>query len=148
MRGNFLKYKCMHAEIRKYCEHIQKAQIEVLKHNKQKGVWYWDLPACASICHNGNNARKARGYSHLPQGTVWNFNLKNVITRVLGGMGGHTKFCRNIIGNCAEQHAANNYMNKYGERLVGNLHFSEAVRPRTMEEIPACVNCKSVFPNL
>ena len=53
-----------------------------------------------------------------------------------------------LIGNCAEQHAANNYMNQLNEDDLGELHFSIARRPRTKEEIPYCNNCKRTFPNI
>lgn len=139
----------MHAEIRKYCNHIKKTQFEVLKQDKEKGVWYWDLPSCVSFCHNGNYTRMSRGYSHLPDGTKWHDTLRRLILQLLGPMGEHShENTRNIIGNCSEQHAGNNYMRKYAEMNVANLHFSEAIRPRTMEVIQPCANCKKIFPTL
>ena len=39
----------MNPDIRAYCKHILKIHIEVLRFDKQKGVWYWDYPAVASI---------------------------------------------------------------------------------------------------
>ena len=138
----------IHPKIRKYCQHIVKAQIEVLRYNMQKKVWYWDLPAMASVCHDGKYGRCKNGYAHPPKGTKWNDILRRKMLR-LGNIGEHsTRGERNIIGNCAEQHAGNNYMNSYKEKNMENLYFSEAVRPRTMEVYPPCDNCKYIFPNL
>lgn len=138
----------MDSEIREYCKHIQKAQINVLRYDKKKGVWYWDLPAAASICHNLNYKLHQHGYSHKPAGTKWKGVLANKLSR-LGKIGEHSKLGRgNIIGNCAEQHAGNNYMNYYNEKKLNSLYFSETVRPRTMEILPPCDNCQFIFPNL
>lgn len=139
----------MDSQILKYCKEIRKKHLELLRLDKRKGVWYWDLPACASICHNGNYSRQKRGYSHRPQGTKWNDVLKQKMERVLGEIGTKSNIGeRNYIGNCAEQHSGNNYLNKYGEKRISALFFSETVRPRTMEIIPPCENCKKIFDNL
>ena len=53
-----------------------------------------------------------------------------------------------LVGNCAEQHAANIYMNQLNENNLAHLHFSIARRRRTKEEVPYCNNCKRTFPNL
>ena len=83
-----------------------------------------------------------------PKGTKWHNFLKRELLR-LGNIGKGSHIGQGyIIGNCAEQHAGNNYMNKYHENNVSNLHFTEAVRPRTMQVFPSCANCKAVFPNL
>ena len=55
---------------------------------------------------------------------------------------------RYIIGNCAEQHAANIYMKDFKENNLGNLYFSKAMRPRTKQIFEYCDNCKDTFPNL
>lgn len=139
----------MNPEVRKYSKHVSKVHIEVLRFNKQKGVWYWDLPACVSVCFNKNRTKKSRGYAHPPQGTRWNDVLRRLIIRKLGEIGSHSRLgTRNIIGNCSEQHAGNNFMNDYGEDDVNRLYFSEAVRPRTMEIIKPCENCQALFPTL
>lgn len=139
---------CMDSHILNYCKHICKVQVEVLRFNRKKKVWYWDLPAMATICHNHNKSKFAKGYSHKPQGTKWHNILRLKLER-LGEIGEKPRAGNGyIIGNCAEQHAGNNYMNKYRESHLNNLYFTEAVRPRTKEVFPSCNNCKSTFPNL
>lgn len=139
----------MHAEIRKYCEHIRKAHIEVRRFNKKDKTWYWDLPAMASICHDGHYSNMKRGFSHRPEGSKWVGVLVVRLKTILGRIGEHSiKGKRYIIGNCSEQHAANNYISHYHENDVNNLYFSEAVRPRTMQVYEPCDNCKAIFPTL
>lgn len=138
----------MDKRIREYCQHICKAQIEVLRKDKDKQVWYWDLPAMATICHDKRNIHSAKGYAHNPKGTKWHSFLKRELLR-LGNIDKGSHIGKGyIIGNCAEQHAGNNYMNKYHENDIHKLHFTEAVRPRTMQVFPYCENCKVIFPNL
>ena len=137
----------MDAKIREYCRHIRKVRIEVLRRDYQTGVWYWDLPAAAVICYDKKRTKQKRGYAHSPKGTHWHNVLYCQLSK-LGELGKTPRSVGNIIGNCAEQHAGNNFMNHYKCKNIKYLYFSEAVRPRTMEVIPPCNNCKSIFPNL
>lgn len=137
----------MDSKIRKYCRHILKSQKEILRKDKQKKVWYWDCPAMVSICHDGVYRKRKQSYSHPPQGTKWNETLKRKMER-LGNIGEKSHLEYYIIGNCAEQHAGNNYMNSYKERDLRKLYFSDTVRPRTMQVFSPCKNCKYIFPNL
>ena len=136
----------MDSQIRKYCRHIIKSQLKVLRYDMQKGK-YWDYPAMASICYNKIRTQMKRGYSHSPKGTKWNEILKKKMER-LAPIGGRSRKVAYIVGNCAEQHAGNNYMNAYHEKDLKQLFFSKSVRPRTMQEFEPCENCKFIFPNL
>lgn len=139
----------MHISIRKYCRSIRKRHIEVLRVDKRTGVKFWDLPACASICHNGDYSRTSKGYSHKSNGMKWNDVLRRKMVKELGDIGTRSNLGKRFyIGNCAEQHSGNNYMNRHNERNMPSLHFSETVRPRTMEIIPPCDNCKKLFDTL
>ena len=146
-----LKNLFMDNRIREYCEHICKTQIEVLRIDQRTKVKFWDLPAMAVICHNAQHTKFAKGYSHKPQGTKWHSILKRELEKLekLGEIGQKSDIGKKyIIGNCAEQHAGNNFMNRMHVNKLGDLYFTEAVRPRTMEIFPYCENCKRVFPNL
>lgn len=84
--------------------------------------------------------------------TSWNKELESACMRKLGGpIGGKSSVtgCKNVIGHCAEQHAANSVMNdlyKGGiSRDVEQLTFSKAFRPRTMKTIDYCANCETLF---
>lgn len=138
----------MDSRIRKYCKDICKKQIEVLRFDKKTKSKFWDLPAMATICHDKTRNKFAKGYAHRPNGTNWHSFLKREMQK-LGDISKRSKIGkRYVIGNCAEQHAGNNYMNKFHENNIGNLYFMEAVRPRTMQVFPYCDNCKAIFPNL
>lgn len=139
----------MNPLIRKYCKSIRKRHIEVLRVDKRTGTKFWDLPACASICHNGDYGKTRKGYSHKPNGTKWHDVLRRKIKKELGDIGSRSNLGKHFyIGNCAEQHSGNNYMKKYKESNISSLRFSETVRPRTMEIIPPCDNCKKLFDTL
>ena len=54
--------------------------------------------------------------------------------------------CHNTLGQCAEQHAASTLQNrKYSSTPPAHLQFSKAMRPRTMEIVEYCKNCKDIF---
>lgn len=55
--------------------------------------------------------------------------------------------CKNTLGICSEQHAADDYMVKYNVPL-DRLRFSLAMRPRTNELMSYCKNCKMIFKQL
>ena len=138
----------MDKRIHDYCKHIRKAQIKVLRTGHKKHSKFWDLPAMATICHDIQRKHFAKGYAHHPKGTKWHSSLKRELLK-LGDIGKRSRLGRGyIIGNCAEQHAGNNYMNRFHENNIHHLYFTETVRPRTMEVFPSCDNCKAVFPNL
>jgi hypothetical protein len=137
----------MNSLIRKYCNQIRKQHQADLDSNNDSRKKHWDIPAMVTICHDGKCKKVRRGYSHAPAGTKWNQILQRKF-QGLGEIGGRSAKCNYIIGNCSEQHAANNYMNHYKEKKLGNLFFTESVRPRTMQVFPSCENCRYLFPNL
>lgn len=136
-----------HKELKKYAKEIRLQLESVLRRNNQKHSKFWDFPACISICYGVNDMLFAKGYSHSPAGTRWYPTLEHKMSSI-GHIGYPTQYCINSLGNCAEQHSANNYMNKYHEPRLANLHFSTTIRPRTGQVIDACGNCKNIFPNI
>ena len=128
-------------EVCDYCTHIMNKHIQVLKENKQEKTWYWDYPTVASVCHNDNCMEKRGSFSHFPKNENWHPILRNKLEEI-------NKIGKSLVGNCAEQHAANNYMNQLHENDLNQLFFSTARRPRTKEIIPPCNNCCRTFPNI
>lgn len=129
-------------EIEDYCFSIMHRHEQVLKQNKKTKTWYWDYPATAAICHNYTCTQKDSSFSHYPDAKcIWNNILYNALRKI-------NKIGTALIGNCAEQHAANRYMKRFAENNLNNLYFSTARRPRTKEIIPYCSNCKQTFPQL
>lgn len=138
-------------EILHYCEHICNTHIQVLRKNINHGkcTWYWDYPAMAAVCHDKGCHAKRVSYSHYPQKDEFHPVLERKLLE-LGNIGEccHLPGKRYIIGNCAEQHAANKYMKQCGEDNLRHLYFSKAMRPRTKQVFEYCDNCKNTFPNL
>lgn len=128
-------------EIRDYCDHIMHCHIQVLRQDKKEKTWYWDYPAVAAICHDADCWSKRSSFSHYPIKENWHPVLKAKLEQI-------DEIGKRLVGNCAEQHAANNYMNQLGENDLTQLHFSIARRPRTKEPVPYCNNCINTFPNL
>ena len=76
----------MHKTIKNYCKSIIQNHNNLLKKNKSIKSKFWDLPACASICHDGTYSNVTKGFSHSPKGVVWHTILKNRI-ETLGDIG-------------------------------------------------------------
>ena len=138
-------------EILHYCEHIVNAHIQVLRCNKKTKTWYWDYPAMAAICYDISRIKKASSFSRCPNDDDYQtvVERKNKLLE-LGEIGKHTikTGSSNIVGNCAEQHAADLFMKRNRSYQLQNLYFSNALRPRTKQAFEPCANCKYVFPNL
>lgn len=143
-------------EIRDYCSFICNSHIQVLRTNRNTYTPYWDYPAIACICHNKECNQKRASFSHCPTPGEWHTVLENTMELILGPIGSHPKTSgkpmpvepKYIIGQCAEQHAANIYMKELNEVCLDNLHFSSAMRPRTKQVFPYCNNCKALFKTL
>ena len=137
-------------EILHYCEHIMNVHKQVLRLNKKTGTWYWDYPAMAAICHDSGCYVKRASYSHFPQKNEYHRVLKQKLQELGGDIGERSNKpgWRFVIGNCAEQHAANIFMKQCEEDDLNNLYFSVPMRPRTKQTFPYCENCKDTFPNL
>lgn len=137
-------------EIKKYCKHIIHSHTQAVRNNHSTGTRYWDYPAMACICHNRECTKKRPSFSHPPVQEGWHPILQQTL-QLLGPIGSHPRSSgehKYIIGQCAEQHAANKYMKHYNENDLNKLDFSPAMRPRTMQIYSHCKNCKSTFPNL
>lgn len=128
-------------EVCDYCNHVMHSHIQVLRENKKERTWYWDYPAVVSVCHNATHTAKRSSFSHYPALKGWHRVLESKLTQI-------APIGTRLVGNCAEQHAANNYMNQLIEDNLSNLYFSSSRRPRTKELVPYCNNCKQTFPNI
>ena len=137
-----------------YCEqicrdHEKQKKKHVLLHRKgyedSFRTEYYDLPAAAVTCCNGHY--KASDYSRGVNASHIKDPLRSEIER-LGRIGERRKdgSCLNILGRCAEQHAASTLQNrKHSTTLPASLQLSKTMRPRTMEIVEYCKNCKDIF---
>lgn len=51
----------------------------------------------------------------------------------------------NTIGCCSEINASNQILTKRPNTELTKIKFTKAIRPRTMQEVPRCKNCKLTF---
>lgn len=116
-------------------------------------------PAMAVCCCTSKLTNKiGKGVACEPRKKVYHFKMENLLKRKLGnGIGEkstRTRCCY-PIGQCAEPHAANNYLKVIDPNIdpERDLFFSTPYRPRTEAPIkvfkafPYCDNCKTTFVN-
>ncbi len=121
------------------------------------GGYYY--PAMAVCCCSSYFSIIGKGISCTPYPDTYHYLIKHLLQMNLGnGIGKHSPItnCKNIIGQCAEPHAANNYLKKLKFKYPiwinpeTDLYFSAPYRPRTKTLTPAiqytyCDNCKLTF---
>lgn len=127
-----------------------KKEIDFAKKGESPKVT--DYPACAAACYNPSNPNEiALNYSWREDHQVsYNQKMLDLFNdRLETGPYKQSAVtgCKNPVGNCAEQHVADDMLT-HSACSIADLHFSVAFRPRTMEYIPACTNCKALFPQL
>ena len=66
----------------------------------KENTWYWDYPATAAICHDDACLVKRSSLSHYPEHKRWHSVLKSKLEEI-------ADIGKSLVGNCAEQHAAN-----------------------------------------
>lgn len=57
----------------------------------------------------------------------------------------YTKKNSNIIGCCAEVNAGNKILQRRPDLNLNEIIFSTPIRPRTLQKMKMCKNCKSTF---
>jgi hypothetical protein len=101
---------------------------------------YKDYPAAvvAAIFHN-NWFIDETGFPPPPIA----IQLKKRLEDRLGQIG--TRLNGNLIGKCAEVGAANKILRTRPTMPANRLTFTTAIRPRTMQKVPMCLNCTTTF---
>lgn len=107
-----------------------------------------DYPAMVASCCRNDIATPLEiftAYSESPQIAGYTSKLTKDLAKI--GKLGTTmvQTCRNPIGQCAEQHAAEKLLQKRKRFIVKNILFSTAFRPRTSEAFDYCDNCIKIF---
>ena len=132
-----------------WCKNIcQEVMINRKKTGINNGVR--DYPGAAVIAADNSLAYSGRGRSCKPQHGEYGSTrkLENKL-KSLGRIGEVRRESKNPIGACAEPHAARKVLTHFGDKMsLNQLVFSKALRPRTMETVEYCRNCKDTFPNL
>ena len=135
--------------LKTWCEDIRN---EVVRNRQKTGInnGVRDYPGAAVVAADAHLSFSGRGRSCKPQHNEYRATpkLENKL-KSLGHIGSVRAACMNPIGACAEPHAARKVLSHIGNRMsLNQLVFSEALRPRTMEKVDYCKNCKDTFPNL
>lgn len=147
-------------QIEKYCKYLMACNDKVVKKYCKPNTLS-DLPACATICYVGKTY--CCGYSHPAHNVKWVQVIRSKQKNIKKAKNSNSKLknykhcgscetigvvCKNGVGSCAEQHAGNSFLKKHKKCGLEKLRFTETLRPRTMEVILPCGNCKYIFPNL
>lgn len=127
-------------KLRRYRNPFRSKNIHVRRH---------DLPIVSVACElNGIKKANDNGsYDNYPifLKQKFNQNCAPIGTRIRQNNGRYY-----TIGRCAEQRSARDIFNhipvaQHNNANFKNLEFTEARRPRTMQIIKYCSNCKNIF---
>ena len=113
----------------------RKAYLRALKLQKRK-----DFPAAIIAAGKSNFIKTDRTGPILPHIICFKLRIK------LSSIGKlYTLKNGNYIGWCSEVNAANRILLRFPYLDLKEINFSKAIRPRTMQKIPTCTNCKNTF---
>lgn len=122
---------------------------------KSFGEYYF--PAMVSVCTDVNSCFHSEGFADSPD--VNEYKRTSMLSTMEADFyhGQRIKdvdafkkvsLCIHPLGQCAEQHAANDLLQKKRIAYLDikkDIFFSKAVRPVNMIEFPPCDNCKKLF---
>lgn len=103
-----------------------------------------DYPAMVVACGYARGRVIFYGESASPVNHQYEPKIEGRLS-ALGPIGKSRMDCDNIIGACAEPHAANKVLKNYPGCRMDELQFSQAYRPRTAQKKKYCKNCKDTF---
>lgn len=131
-----------------YCEHKILPNIKLYSDKKVKKKRVFWPPSVAIAAYYDNYIRDIEySYSHVPGNGEIKDPLYSVYKSLL-----NNKPCKNGICHCAEQHVAILLSHYVCKRHItwdrAKIQFSKAIRPRTMQFINYCDNCKLIFRQL
>ncbi len=114
--------------------------LDRIAHNYAVKLRNLDVRTAAVVVASYSGFDKKDTSGHVPD--PLSPKLKRSL-ELLGPVG--TKVNGNLVGCCAEQRASNHLILNFPAVPIKRIIFSEAIRPRTMQKIPMCQNCKSTF---
>lgn len=128
--------------VKESCSKIRKRVKKARERKKAKRYNVQDYPAVTVASAYVKSFEIVVGESKNPCWHKFNYILYNKLLE-LGPIG--AKVNGNIVGACAEPHAADEVMKKHRACGISDLQFSKAYRPRTCQHIKYCKNCKDTF---
>jgi len=91
-------------------------------------------------------AEKSKVKSVGLSGLLNSVDMANKLNKKLKSLGTlYKKRNGNSLGCCAEVNAANDVLVKQPSLKLAQIVFSTPIRPRTMQKIKICKNCKQTF---
>lgn len=131
-------------------EWVRYQQLIGINNPTLKVPQFWDWPAIIVACSDKNRvvcdfsrgAKAAHTYNPLLSKLM---SLGVVGQKRKFVVHGRTYLSNNVLGHCAEQHAANELYKKGSRCPLNNIEFSRAIRPRTGERKDYCDNCQIIF---
>lgn len=132
--------KCVNKAIQNECRRVKRLR-RAHPGNKHKNT---DYAAAVVACGYTNSDNVFIGFSASPVGIHFVKKIQERLEK-LGSIGKKRNGCGNIIGACAEPHAANEVLRHFPGCNTNKLQFSETYRPRTGGRINYCKNCKVTF---
>ncbi len=130
------------------CEVVHRLRRDFPNFRNKKGDY--DYPAVVAECciNNYPNQTKvfySRSHKLRNKNYYTDSRLLSKMTDI-GGLGKAGDFKQKWkIGNCAEQRAAELLLRENKSCQLSDISFSTPIRPRTLEVIPYCRNCSSLF---
>ena len=112
--------------------------------NPQKQNSIQDYPAVVVACGYSRSYSVFWDESKSPRNKRFNFNIHRRLIKI-APVGTKEPHSGNIIGACAEPHAADKVLKKFPGCHMHELEFSDAYRPRTSQRVKYCYTCKQVF---
>ena len=103
-----------------------------------------DYSAVVVACGYARSASTFIGFSASPVGHQYSEKIRERL-EALASIGEKRAGCNNIVGACAEPHAADKVIKTFPGCKMNELQFSNAYRPRTARRIKNCQNCKDTF---
>lgn len=143
--------KILDSDVRSYCIQLDN-EVKRMYPLKRKGkitIQAWPA-AAAACCFNSGGIyhENSKGYTNVK----FDQRIENEFQKLGGTKGSIVEGCKNRLGKCAEQRAANLLLattyNNTRTYSIKRIIFSKAYRPRTMTTIPMCNNCISIFKEL
>lgn len=134
----------LNSEAQKYARGVRRSVLKSFSEYKKKPR-VRDYPATVVACSNRSDLVKEKSAMLFIGNTDVSF--ANTVKTLLGHPIG-AKLNGNVVGDCAEQRAVNKYYLRGKRRNFESFVFSDAIRPRTMQVVKNCRNCKSLFPQL
>ena len=91
-------------------------------------------------------AQKSRSKSYCKSGALNQIDIVSKLKKRLKSIGNlYGRINGNVLGCCAEANAANDLLVKKPHLKLNEIEFSTPLRPRTMQKIKMCKNCKQTF---